>query len=225
MKDDKSTDRQVASGSEKAASFARREEDERRRHKKGGNSGSRKVDYSKPAVLEYFGGGVPGELGPDLLSERLLSLLRRHAAPGMNEFGALIDFHTAEILQMIEGKRDRITFDQDLMDSVESLVVVHTHYDECLFSEVDWSSFVLQDNADIDMLVTAQATHALIKNQNYDPSVLPNSEFRSVLTLWTHLNNRYFETTADRVEAARLTNLELAKLYGVDLITVPHKEA
>lgn len=209
------------SSSEERASFGRRQKDIERERRRRGLARREAVDYGAPETLARFGGGVPLSAGPELLSDELLALLRRHTRPGQKEFGAVINRETGEVLQMVLGGKTSVRLSSAILDSVDDVVAFHTHDDNTLFSGPDWDSFVVRDNADIELLVTEDAVHVLSKLEHFDPFAHWKAGFEDAAEHFRALQAKYFGITTSIEIAIGMSNQEMAKLYGVELKSYP----
>jgi hypothetical protein len=119
---------------------------------------------------------------------------------------------------MVLGGKTSVHFNTAILDSVDDVLVVHTHDDDTMFSGTDWATFIARDNADLDILVTESFIYVLEKGSRFEPFAYlaaklhgPDEHFDRIFSSFPH------DTSAEFRNAVASKNLEMAKLYGVDL--------
>lgn len=172
------------------------------------------LNYTDEKTLAYYQGPALRE-GDDVISNRLLKKLREHTAPGAKELGVLIDRETGKVKQMVATSRKSVRFDRVIQESVDDLVVVHTHNLDDAFSGKDWDAFVVADNVNLDLLVTPEAIYVLRKTPDFDylPERLGNE---SPQDYWERRRAQIRVLGAPDSQAIDRVNQELAEMHGVE---------
>ena len=182
-------------------------------------------NWDDPDILESFQGGAENGTGPEIISKKLLTHLRRFNDTDSDEFGAVIERKTGTILRMKRGQKGTVNLELGDFDEYRDIVVVHTHDDNTSFSDSDWQGFILNPDTSVDLVVTPDYVCSLRKIQGrFDPYPV-KGEGSAMLNpdeVWEPKYRKYLEQFAQEkrqdahYDAIEQTNQEMGELYGVE---------